>query len=97
MMHRQPCSDANHALKRLFTPWVQWTTVPLFAVMAFLAVPAAPSHAAPKATASNMLYVASNDPRPGMNAILAYRRAAEGTLTYLASYPTGGRGSLLAT
>src|SRR5262249_48226382 len=42
---------------------------------------------------SNVVYVESNvaDPAIG-NAILAYTRAADGSLTPLGSYPTGGTG-----
>jgi 6-phosphogluconolactonase (cycloisomerase 2 family) len=47
-----------------------------------------------KRTASNVLYVANNDPATGKNTILAYRRdPATGFLTQFASYPTGGTGS----
>lgn len=44
--------------------------------------------------ASNVLYVLSNDPAPGRNAVLGYRRAADGTLAPLPGSPfrTGGTG-----
>ncbi|MEO5987307.1 MAG: FlgD immunoglobulin-like domain containing protein [Candidatus Eisenbacteria bacterium] len=44
--------------------------------------------------AAGVLYVESNDPRPGMNAILAYRRSADGSLSPLPGTPflTGGAG-----
>lgn len=43
---------------------------------------------------NNVVYVESNDPTPGKNGILAYRRDAAGRLTPLASSPflTGGTG-----
>lgn len=47
----------------------------------------------PHETASNVLYIATNDPAPGQNAILAYRRdAGTGALTLFGTYPTGGTG-----
>ncbi len=44
--------------------------------------------------ASNVLYVTTNDPASGRNAILAYRRAADGSLTALPGSPyiMGGTG-----
>jgi 6-phosphogluconolactonase (cycloisomerase 2 family) len=39
-----------------------------------------------------IVYVGANDPRPGRNAVLAYRRDEDGQLTLLGSYPTGGTG-----
>lgn len=52
------------------------------------------AHAAsPKSkTVSNVLYVQTNDPDEGENAILLYNRGSDGRLTYVASYPTGGTG-----
>lgn len=43
---------------------------------------------------TNVLYVESNDPAPGQNTVLAYRRAADGSLAPLAGSPfrTGGTG-----
>lgn len=44
-------------------------------------------------TASNVLYIATNDPAPGQNTILAYRRDPDtGCLTLFGTYPTGGTG-----
>lgn len=45
-------------------------------------------------TASNVLYVSTNDPASGRNAMLAYRRAADGSLTPLPGSPflMGGTG-----
>lgn len=45
-------------------------------------------------TASNVLYVTSNDPAAGRNAMLGYRRAADGSLTALPGSPylMGGTG-----
>lgn len=45
-----------------------------------------------EAGASGVVYVGTNDPRPGQNAVVAYRRAEDGTLTELGVYPTGGTG-----
>ncbi len=47
-----------------------------------------------EARAAHILYTETNDPRPGMNAILAYRRGTDGSLTPLPGSPftTGGVG-----
>lgn len=46
------------------------------------------------ATASNVVYVETNDPTPGRNAVLGYRRASDGSLTPLPGSPfyTDGTG-----
>lgn len=46
------------------------------------------------AVATNVLYVSTNDPATGRNAVLAYRRAVDGSLTPLAGSPylMGGTG-----
>jgi 6-phosphogluconolactonase (cycloisomerase 2 family) len=43
-------------------------------------------------TSRQLVYVASNDFDGAGNTVLAYRRAADGTLTESGRYPTGGRG-----
>lgn len=50
--------------------------------------------AAPSAAARDVLYVQSNDRRPGRNSVLAYARAADGSLAPLAGSPflIGGTG-----
>src|SRR4051794_20685908 len=45
-----------------------------------------------EAADKGLVYVATNDPRPGQNAVVAYRRAPDGTLTELGVYRTGGTG-----
>lgn len=42
----------------------------------------------------NVVYVESNDPAPGQNAVLAFRRPADGSLKEIASFKTGGTGFL---
>jgi len=45
------------------------------------------------AQASNVVYVQTNDPTPGQNAVDAFRRdTATGCLTRIGRYPTGGTG-----
>lgn len=45
------------------------------------------------AAATNVVYLTSNNPAPGQNAVLAYRQnPASGALTPLGSFPTGGTG-----
>lgn len=46
----------------------------------------------PAVAARDLVYVATNDPRPNRNAVLAYRRAEDGTLSQLGAYLTGGTG-----
>jgi 6-phosphogluconolactonase (cycloisomerase 2 family) len=52
------------------------------------------SSASPSATPSRIVYVESNDPRAGKNAILAFARAEDGSLTPLpgSPFPTQGTG-----
>jgi hypothetical protein len=44
------------------------------------------------ATAHNVVYVMSNNPTPGKNSILAYRRSSAGKLTPIGEFRTGGTG-----
>lgn len=44
------------------------------------------------AAASNVLYITTNDPTPGQNAVLAFRRGPDGALNFLGRYPMGGTG-----
>jgi len=44
------------------------------------------------ATVENVIYVTSNNPTPGKNSILAYRRQADGTLKSIGEFLTGGTG-----
>jgi 6-phosphogluconolactonase (cycloisomerase 2 family) len=41
---------------------------------------------------TNVLYVGSNNHMPGRNSVLAYRRGADGSLSFLGEYMTGGTG-----
>jgi hypothetical protein len=43
---------------------------------------------------SAIVYTESNNPTPGQNAVLAYRRAADGELTKIGTFATGGTGEL---
>jgi 6-phosphogluconolactonase (cycloisomerase 2 family) len=55
-------------------------------------------HGKPGEKASNVLYVQSNNPASGQNAILAYRRdPGNGTLTQFGTYLTGGTGHINPT
>ena len=45
-----------------------------------------------KSAAAGVVYIESNDPRPGQNAVLAFRRAPDCSLTPLGSFPTAGAG-----
>ncbi len=45
-----------------------------------------------QATSRNIVYVATNNPDRGQNAVLAYRRADDGTLSQAGCYLTGGTG-----
>lgn len=45
-----------------------------------------------RATVENVIYVTSNNPTPGKNSILAYRRQADGTLKSIGEFLTGGTG-----
>jgi hypothetical protein len=60
------------------------------------AVPAAPptSPADPAGALVATVYVESNNPEPGHNAVLAYSRGADGTLTPLGAFSTHGTGQL---
>ncbi len=71
--------------------------LPLFlallgALPVFAACDSSEDQPLPGSAPTNVLYVQSNDTRAGQNAILAYRRGADGALTMLGSYPTGGAG-----
>jgi 6-phosphogluconolactonase (cycloisomerase 2 family) len=44
------------------------------------------------ATVQDVVYVMSNNPTPGQNSILAYRRTAAGKLTPIGEFKTGGTG-----
>jgi 6-phosphogluconolactonase (cycloisomerase 2 family) len=52
------------------------------------------SGGAPEAAPKNVLYIEKNDPADNANAVLAFKRAVDGSLTPLAtpSFPTGGAG-----
>ncbi len=91
-MKRQLCEGLNPVMKHRRANGLKLATATLLTVITLGTLAAFSAYAEDKAVAKNMLYVATNDPRPGMNAILAYRRAANGTLSFLASYPTSGRG-----
>lgn len=75
------------SLARLLRP-----ALALAALLSFLTLPQ-PGHAAPKAGGGDAgaVYVLSN--APDGNAVLAWKRAADGTLTPAGSYPTGGLGT----
>lgn len=90
-MQRQHCLFHAKAMMRIATRKVPLLILALSAVLLFVSGQAS-VRADDDKRASNMVYVGSNDPRPGHNSILAYRRAANGTLTLLAEYFTGGRG-----
>src|SRR5258706_2266033 len=69
----------------------------LLLVLSLFALCSATQFGAParadKKPASNMLYIANNNPATGQNTILAYRRdPANGCLTPLGAYPSGGTG-----
>ena len=55
-----------------------------------------PMHAQAQALPTGIVYVEANDPTPGGNAVLGYRRDAAGRLTALPGSPfrTGGRGTV---
>ena len=62
---------------------------------AMLGAPALVAHAAaPTAGADHAVFVQTND--PAGNAIVAYSRAGDGSLTWAATYPTGGNGARAA-
>ena len=46
----------------------------------------------PGAAPSNVLYITTNDPTPGGNAVLAFRRGVDGGLRPLGRFPMGGTG-----
>jgi 6-phosphogluconolactonase (cycloisomerase 2 family) len=79
---------------RLFVP----AAVAAVAIAAF-AVPAASASAAVKPATHHDVEggaVFALTDNPAGNAVIAYHRAADGTLTQAASYPTGGLGGVLA-
>jgi 6-phosphogluconolactonase (cycloisomerase 2 family) len=61
------------------------------AMLAVIAIAATP--AAAQGTASNVLYIESNDPTQNQNSILAFRRNADGSLTPLPGSPFLTRGT----
>jgi len=78
----------------LYLNWIR----PLFSrsLLAFLGVAFFAGVASAERTADRApgaVYVGSNQPAPTGNSVLMYDRAADGTLTFAGSFPTGGTGA----
>jgi 6-phosphogluconolactonase (cycloisomerase 2 family) len=74
---------------------IKLSTVIAALATALLGAPAVLAHAAaPTAGADHAVFVQTND--PAGNSIVAYTRHNDGTLTWAATYPTGGNGARAA-
>jgi 6-phosphogluconolactonase (cycloisomerase 2 family) len=58
------------------------------------AAPQVPSSAGPAAAAVATVFVESNNPEPGQNAVLAFARRADGSLQQIGTFSTHGTGQL---
>jgi 6-phosphogluconolactonase (cycloisomerase 2 family) len=87
-MKRQHVTTGRRTLLR------QLLCLILTTALSMLALGAASTSGKVASAANNVVYVNSNNPNPGQNSILAYRRdPATGCLTLLGSFATGGTGT----
>ena len=89
----------RHQFNRLIrcTSWSH-LVLTLFAVVAVVTIfnGSAAQAADNDAVARNVVYITSNNPDPGQNSVLAYRRSADGSLTLIGNFLTRGTGVFVA-
>ena len=91
MTFRHQSTTKSHSIRR--TSWAL-LFLALFAGIALITTLGSSTKAAAgkDSVASNVLYLTSNNFNPGQNSVLAYRRNADGSLTFLGNFLTRGTG-----
>lgn len=85
----------SHSIRR--TSWAQFILTFLASMALIMTLSSSSALAAGKGSvASNVVYLTTNNPDPGQNSVLAYRRNADGSLTLLGNFLTRGTGVFVA-
>ena len=94
MTFRHQSTTHSHLIRS--TSWAQ-LFLAFFAGTLIMTLSSSAALAAGKdSVASNVVYLTTNNPNPGQNSVLAYRRNADGSLTLLGNFLTRGTGVFIA-